>query len=129
MLMAGSVPIAPLGSAPFDRVTARPPDGAGRVRMIVPRACAPPLTWFGLNAIALRSPAAGVTVRFALAVTPSLVADIFTTLLEVTAVVVIGKVAYVLLWGTVTVAGICATPELLLESAIAMPPEGAALFR
>jgi hypothetical protein len=69
--------------------------------------------------------AGGVTVSVAVRTTPPALAVILTGVEEVTAEVVIGNVAVVAPAGTVTPAGTVAVP-LLLDSATAKPPAGAA---
>ena len=102
-----------------------PLDPAGPLKVTVPVADAPPTTDVGLIAMLDRLTAAGLTVKFAVNVSPR-VAEMITAVAAETAVVVTVKVSVVDPAGTVTVAGATAA-ALLDESVTTSPPVGAGL--
>src|SRR6185436_19983883 len=96
--------------------------------VIVPVESLPPFTLVGLRLIET-SVGGGVTVSAADRVTPPDIAEIVTTVAEVTAFVVTTNPAVVAPAGTVTLAGTEAAAVLLLDSVTITPPDGAAPLR
>ena len=110
------------------RETETPPVGAGPVRVTVPVEGLPPIKLVGLRLRIVRLRGAGVTVKVAVCVEPNEPVMI-TAVLALTAFVVRAKLALVFPLATTTVAGVCAAPVLLLDSAIVAPPVGAGPLR
>jgi len=121
---AGTVTLAGTVAAVFtvDRVISAPSGGAAPLKVTVAVEDAWPTTVAGLRAIELR--AAGVTVRFALLVTPEYAADTAPVALAVTPEVVTANVALVAPAGITTLAGTTAA-GLVSERVIVAPPGGA----
>ncbi len=132
LIVKGAV-VAPAGTttlaggtakAAFDeRVTVVPVAGAAPFRVTVPVEVVPPGTVAGFTLTPVRT--GGVTVNFAVLVTPR-VAEMVATLLVATGVVVIVKVAVVAPPETVTLGWTGENAESE-ASVTAMPPDGAAL--
>lgn len=123
---AGIVRLAGKVTAVFvlDSATTAPPVGAVPFNVIVSVAFAPPITVAGLILTDKRT--AGVTVRFALFVTPEETAEIATVAVEETPEVETGNVALVAPGATVILAGTLATLTFPLDSVTTRPPAGAA---
>jgi hypothetical protein len=108
-----------------------PPDGAGPVKVTVPVEGLPPVTLVGLIVRDVRlteAGAVGVTVKVAVCVAPNEPVMI-TAVFVLTAVVVIAKLALVFPLVTTTLAGVCPTAVLLLDSVTVAPPIGAGPVR
>src|SRR5439155_25520716 len=112
----------------LESVTAAPPIGAPALRVTAPVEAAPLLTLAGLTLTA-DSVVAGVTVSAADVVTPPYVAEMVSDVAAGTELVDTAKTAVEVPAGTITAAGTVAIRGLLLESAIAAPPAGAAMLR
>jgi hypothetical protein len=106
-------------------VTIEPPAGAGPVIVTVAVDELPPMTEVGFNASEVSVGAA--TPKEAVLV-PLYVPEIVTLVLPETGFVVMAKVAVVPFAGTVTLAGTCAAPVLLLDKVTNAPPAGAGPF-
>jgi hypothetical protein len=122
--LAGTVAAAVL---PLVSETTTPPVGAVALRVTVPVLFDPSTTvsGFRLRPVSVGLDEAGTTVSTAERDTPPEVAVIVTWLVEVTDVVVTGKVVLVEPPATVTLAGTDAAALLLLVRATACPPAGA----
>jgi hypothetical protein len=110
------------------RETETPPVGAGPVSVTVPVEGLPPITLVGLRLRDVRLTGASVMVKVAVCVEPKEPVMV-TAVLVLTAFVVMAKVALVFPPATTTVAGVCAAPVLLLDSATVAPPVGAGPLR
>jgi hypothetical protein len=108
----------------LDSATGMPPAGAAESRVTVPVELAPPLTLVGLT-FRVESVPAAVIVSEAFFVVPLNAPLMVAVAVAVTVRVVTGNVAEVWPAATVTEAGTVAF-GLLLESATAIPPAGAA---
>jgi hypothetical protein len=129
-LVAPAATVVLLGTAAMfgwllDSATVTPPDGAAPLRVIVAVDEVPPRTLVGLRLIET-SAVAGTTVSAADRVTPPDVAEIVTTVVDVTALVVTTNPTVVAPAGTVTLAGTAAASVLLLDRVTTTPPAGAA---
>jgi len=128
VLPAGTV--TPPGTAAtavlaLDSVTTAPLAGAAALRVTVPVDALPPLTlvgWRDSDANVTTGGGGGVTVSVAGRVSPPSVAVMVTVVDVVTALVVTGNVAVVLVEGMVTEAGTVAAAVLLLDSVTTAPP-------
>src|SRR2546430_124580 len=111
--------------------TRAPPAGAAALSVTVPvEDCNPPTTVDGFKLIdATVGSANGFTVSVAVLVVPPYAALIVTAVEALTALVLTVKLAVVAPAATVTLAGTRAAVVLLLESATAAPPDGAALLK
>lgn len=107
-------------------VTTVPPAGAAFVSVTVPVAFTVPTTEAGVTVKALRAAGAGVTVRAAVFVVPPYAAEIVRAVEDVTARLVMTKVALVDPAGIATLAGTVAAAVLLEVSVTTTPPAGAA---
>ena len=105
------------------RVTTAPPVGAAPFSVTVPVELFPPTTEVGFSERADRVAALTVSVATWLAPYNP---EMLTGVLAATELVVTVNVAVVLPAATVTLAGTCAAEVLLLASAMAAPPDGAA---
>src|SRR3974390_3474374 len=126
---AARVTVACTCAAPvllLDNATAAPPAGAGPFKVTVPVAAAPPTSDAGFTLTELST--AAVTVKFALCVAPY-VPEMVSEVFEPTGLVVTGNVAVVAFAATVTLAGTCVAPVLLLDRVTTAPPVGAGPFR
>jgi hypothetical protein len=108
----------------LDSATVTPPDGAAPLRVIVAVEGLPPRTLVGLRLIET-SAVAGTTVSVADRVTPPDVAEIVTTVADVTVFVVTTNPTVVAPAGTVTLANTLVTAVLLLDRVTTAPPAGA----
>jgi hypothetical protein len=108
----------------LERVTIRPPVGAGPLSVTVPVDLTPPFTVVGLRDSDdnVTTGGGGFTVSVAVLVAPPRVAVMVTVVDVVTALVVTGNVAVVLVERTVTEAGTVAAAVLLLDSVTTAPP-------
>ena len=106
----------------LDSVTTAPPAGAGPFNVTVPADVPPPNTDVGLRLTDVGDGA--VTVKGTLRVEPY-VAEMLRAAALATGVVVTVNVAVIAFAATVTFAGTCAAPVLLLDRAITAPPVGA----
>ena len=118
----------------LERATTAPPLGAALVSVTVPCEVLPPVTVVGLSVREDKlagggGAGTGVTTSVAVRVTPLNVAEMVTLLVAATETVLIENVAVVAPAATVTLAGVEATAEALLESVTTAPPVGAALLR
>src|SRR5258705_4085903 len=109
-MVAGTVRGPPFDSA-FDNVTTAPPDGAAALSVTVPVDDAPPTRSTGLmfNPLTPVGPPGVISSSVWTPGLPASPAKMFMLNCEVTANVVIVKVALVAPAGTVTLLGICAT--------------------
>jgi hypothetical protein len=121
---AGTVAVA---VSLLDSVTTAPPVA---LSVTVPVDVPPPFTLVGLRVSDANVTAGGgFTVSVAVLVAPSRVAVMVTVVDVVTALVVTGNVAVVLVEGTVTEAGTVAALMLPLDSVTTVPPPEAGTFR
>ena len=133
-LLAPAATVTLAGTVAFvlllDKAIITPPLGAALLKVTVPCELLPPVTLVGLSVSEdkLAGGGAGRTVRVAVRVTPLNAAEIVTLFVVATAAVLIAKVALVAPEGTVTVAGVEATEELLLVKVTTAPALGAALL-
>jgi hypothetical protein len=104
--------------------TTAPPDGAGPLRVTVPVDGVPPVTDVGFTPRELTT--GGVTVKAPLFVVLLYVAEMFTSVLLATGLVVTVNVPVVSPAATGTLAGTVAAAVLSLASVTTAPPAGAA---
>jgi hypothetical protein len=108
------------------RPTAKPPEGAGPLRVTLPITVAPPGTLVGLR---VTSRTLGVTCRLAFLIAPPVLAEMTTLEVCTTSLVITEKLAPLFPAATVTLAGTVATVRLLLLRSTPQPPVGARPFR
>ena len=118
----------------LDSITTAPPAGAAALSVTVPVDVPAPLTLVGLrvsDATVTGGGGGGFTVSVAVLVAPPRVAvAVMVTVVDVvTALVVTGNVAVVLVERTVTEAGTVAAAVLPLDSVTTVPPPEAGAFR
>src|SRR5262245_38291986 len=115
-----------------ERTTIAPPLGAPLLSVTVPCDVLPPVTLAGLSVRDDKvagggGGGTGRTVSVAVRVVPLKVAEMVTLFVAATVTVLIVKVALVAPAGIVTLAGVEATPGLLLDNVTTAPPLGAAV--